>query len=59
MVNGRFRSVNLYVPSRETFLSSEVDKLEIELHHAKLCRLRYVEYEYFLDFKDISIDMEA
>jgi len=39
------------------FLRSESDKLEIELHHAKLNRLRYLQYEYFLVFNDISIDL--
>jgi len=38
------------------FLRSESDKLEIELRHAKLNHLRYLQYKYFLDFKDISLD---
>ena len=40
-----------------SFKRSEFDKLEIELNHAKFYHLRYLQYEYFLDFKDISIDL--
>jgi hypothetical protein len=38
-------------------LRSEKDKLEIELYHAKLYHLRYVDYKFFLDFRDVSIDI--
>lgn len=37
----------------------EKDKMEIELHHAKLYHLGYSEYKYFLDFRDISIDIAS
>jgi hypothetical protein len=37
----------------------EKDKMEIELHHAKLYLLGYSEYKYFLDYKDISIDIAS
>jgi hypothetical protein len=39
-----------------SFRSSEFDKLEIELNHARIYHLRYLQYEYFLDFNDISIN---
>lgn len=39
-----------------TFLRSESDKPEVEIQHAKLNHLGYAHSEFFLDFKDISID---
>ncbi len=39
-----------------SFLRSESDKLEVEIHHAKLYHLGYSQYKYFLDFKKISIN---
>ncbi|MBN1148415.1 MAG: amidase domain-containing protein, partial [Anaerolineales bacterium] len=39
-----------------TFLRSELDKLDIEIAHAKLHGLKYSQYKYFLDFREISID---
>lgn len=38
------------------FLRSESDKLEVEIQHAKLNRLGYARYEFFLDFKDVFVD---
>ena len=46
-------------PQGKSFLRSEQDKLEIEIDHAKHYDLGYVDYKYFLDFKDISIDAET
>ena len=43
-------------PEAESYLRSELDKQEIEIHHARLNQLRYVQYEYFLDYKQITID---
>lgn len=40
----------------ESFLKSERDKLEIEIHNAKLHHLGYTQYKFSLDFNDISID---
>jgi len=37
-----------------SFFASEFDKRDIEIYHAKLHRLRYQNFEYFLDFEDIS-----
>lgn len=45
-------------PQGKDFMRSETAKLEIELHHAYIHRLRYVEYDYFLEFIDISFDSE-
>ncbi|MCZ7550979.1 MAG: amidase domain-containing protein [Anaerolineales bacterium] len=46
-------------PIGSNFLSSESEKLEIELEHAKMYHLRYLEYEYYLDFGDILFDSES
>ncbi len=40
----------------ETDMREELDKLEVEIQHAKLNHLRYREYKYYLDYIDISID---
>lgn len=40
----------------DTFLRAELDKLEIEIQHAKYHQLRYSHYEFFLNFKSISIN---
>lgn len=40
----------------KAFLNSELEKLGIEIYHAKLFGLRYLEYRYFLDFREIHID---
>lgn len=45
-------------PQGKDFMRSETDKLEIELHHAGIHRLRYVEYDYFLEISKISFDTE-
>jgi len=42
-----------------SFSSQEKDKMEIELHHAKLYHLGYDEYKYFLDFRYVSIDFAS
>ncbi len=34
----------------------ELDKLEVELAHARLYRLRYLQYKFSLDYKNIIID---
>ena len=36
-------------PEGTAFLRSETDKLEVEIQHAKLNRLGYVRYEFFLN----------
>jgi len=46
-------------PDARAFLDSELGKLGVEIRHAKLNHLRYVKYEYFLNFKEISIDAAA
>jgi hypothetical protein len=42
----------------ESFLKSETDKLEIEIHNAKLHYLGYTQYKFTLDFNDIWIDRD-
>ncbi len=40
----------------KSFWDQELDKLNIEIYHAKLYHLRFVQYEYFLDFREVMID---
>jgi len=49
---------NMIAKSTEgkSFLQAESSKLHVQLKYAELFRLRYEDYEFFLDFKDISID---
>jgi hypothetical protein len=37
-------------------LRSEQDKLEVELYNAEIHRLRYVKYEFSLEFEDMLVD---
>lgn len=43
----------------KTFWEPESDKLNVEIYHAKLHHLRYVQYEYFLDFREVTIDASS
>ena len=43
----------------KSFWESELDKLNIEIYHAKLYHLGYVQYKYFLDFRNVTIDMST
>lgn len=45
-------------PQSNSFLLFETDKLEIEIYNAEIHHLRYSQYEYCLDFNDISIDKD-
>lgn len=45
-------------PQAESFLKSETDKLEIEIHNAKLHFLGYTQYKFTLNFSDIWIDRD-
>lgn len=38
------------------FLKTELDKLEVELQHARQHHLEYSQYKFLLDFTEISID---
>lgn len=40
----------------DAFLKSETDKLAIEIYNAKVHHLGYTQYEFTLDFNNISID---
>jgi hypothetical protein len=42
--------------SGNAFLQAETGKLAVEIHHAQLYRLGYAQYQYTLDFKEISVD---
>jgi len=43
-------------PEASVFLEEELDKLKINLKYSELHNGRYVAYEYFLDYENISID---
>ena len=51
-----FENLTEQLSDGDTFLSAELDKLEIEIQHAKYNRLRYSQYEFFLNFKSLSIN---
>ncbi|MFZ5910688.1 MAG: hypothetical protein ACOYYU_11805 [Chloroflexota bacterium] len=46
-------------PDARDFLVTEMGKLAVERKHYELNQLRYVKYEYFLDFSNIEIDSSA
>ncbi|MBI5840759.1 MAG: amidase domain-containing protein [Chloroflexi bacterium] len=46
-------------PDAKVFVDAELGKLAVEIKHAKLNHLRYVDYKYFLDFSDIAIDTSS
>lgn len=52
-----FKNMTKNFPTRSSALPfTELDKLEVEIQHAKQYHLRYSQYKYFLDFQEISID---
>jgi len=40
----------------KSFWDPELDKLNIEIYHAQVYHLRYVQYKYYLDFREITVD---
>lgn len=46
-------------PDAWAFADAELDKLAVEIKHTEINRLRFLDYEFFLDFKDISINDTA
>lgn len=42
--------------SGNAFLQAETGKLAVEIHHAQLYHLGYAQYQYTLDFKEMSVD---
>ena len=38
------------------WVDTELSKLAVEVKHAKLHQLKYMDYKYFLDFESIAID---
>ncbi|MCC7130777.1 MAG: hypothetical protein B6D39_06155 [Anaerolineae bacterium UTCFX2] len=53
-----FRGLTDGSAQAESFLKSETDKLEIEIHNAKLHYLGYTQYRFTLNFNDIWIDRD-
>lgn len=43
-------------PDAKIFLNAELGKLAVDIKHARLNHLRYVDYKYVLDFKNIVVD---
>jgi len=46
-------------PEAKTFLETELGKLAIERKHNESNQLLYIEYEYFLDFENITLDASS
>jgi len=46
-------------PQSNSFLNSQSDKLKIEIQNAKLNKLGYADYKYFLDFTEILVDTSS
>jgi len=46
-------------PEAKPFLRAELAKLAVDIKHAELDHLRYVDYKYSLDFRNIVIDSSA
>lgn len=44
------------MPEAKPFLRTELAKLAVQVKHAELDHLRYVEYKYSLEFRNIVID---
>ncbi|GAB4416465.1 MAG: hypothetical protein Kow002_02260 [Anaerolineales bacterium] len=53
---GDFNNIVSSQPDARAFLETELGKLEVEIKHLAVNQLRYVEYEFFLDFTDITIN---
>lgn len=53
-----FRGFVEETPTGDNFLTSESEKLEIELNHAKMYNLRYLDYTYNLEFGEFLVDSE-
>ena len=43
-------------PEANAFLGAELGKLAVEIKHAELNHLRYMNYVFFLDYKNITVD---
>jgi hypothetical protein len=53
---GGFGDLTSDSPEAKGFLDAELDKLAVEMKHAELNQLRYVDYTYSLNFNSIAID---
>jgi hypothetical protein len=43
-------------PETKAFLDAELGKLAIEIKRAELYHLKYIDYKYFLNFRNMSVD---
>jgi hypothetical protein len=43
-------------PEADGFLQAEVDKLKIQIKSLEVSQLKYLQYEFYLDFINISVD---
>jgi len=46
-------------PDAKDFLEAEMAKLAVEMKHHELHRLRYTDYDYFLDYLDIVVEEDG
>jgi len=46
-------------PDAKASLDTELGKLAVDIKHARLNHLRYVDYKYSLDFKNIAVDTSS
>ncbi|CAN2044488.1 hypothetical protein GMMP1_130029 [Candidatus Magnetomoraceae bacterium gMMP-1] len=46
------------IPKAQRFLEAEIDKRDIEINNAIINNLRYLEYEYFLEYNSLKINKE-
>jgi len=53
---GDFEGLVSEQPDARIWLDQELSKLKVELRHVELNNLRYMDYKFFLNFKEISID---
>ncbi len=54
-----FDSLLSVSPEAKAFWEREAKKLSVEIKHAELNQLRYVEYDFSLDYLSVEIDPEA
>jgi len=53
-----FGEIRAASPQAISAFQAEFDKLEIEMYNAEYYHLKYVDYDYTLDYQSISIDIE-
>ena len=54
-----FRRIVSRKSNAQTFLDTELGKLSVEIKHAELNHLKYMDSQYFLDLRDITVDASS